>query len=175
MDLYRKKPIFFIFVLFLKNVASDICQKTEPFLEFVSDCKNEDYRSDFKIKSAKKFNSKSVIKGNLEIDLLVMSSQSLKMNKCLKIGFPSSNEIENIKTSFKENLAYGSAEVIFKNKTRLLLELDDDGVIEKTLKYHKSGKLINWNHCSMEESWTLHIGVFLTIDRSSNIFIWVFL
>ena len=151
-----KKFFFYVIISVLSNeVISELCHIKIPFIQFVKTGQSEDHLCDFKLQSGKKMNYKRAINGKINIHLSETSSDSIKLKKCLEINHSDKEKMVDISTSFKDDVAYGETKIWFKDESKIVINLDHNGLVEKNIQFlDEKDNMVKWKHCDHENFWT---------------------
>ena len=153
---------------FLSIVQSVRVKCHQPIFEFTSDCYAG--TANFKIvQSGKKVNFKKALNGMVTLKFGNEGSDALKFKKCPKFDKTNYQNMISFSAKFRENVPFGQAEITFRNNTRILVNLDQEGKIIGVQKYQNElEKYEEIAHCDLEEKWSSMDSNWKLLDQEWN-------
>ena len=140
------------FIFYLKTVQSVRVQCNQPIFEFTSDCHVG--ASNFRLaQSGKKINLKKPLNSYTTVKFTNEGSDAFKFKKCpVFSNHEIYTAISRFAANFEDNIPVGSAEIGFKNGSKLVLDLDENGKIFGTQKYSEFNSE-ELRHCQKDGLW----------------------
>ena len=159
------------FSLCLVSIVQSVKVKChQQIFEFTSDC----YAGtpNFKIvQSGKKINFKKSINGLATLKFGNDGSDALKFKKCPKFHDKGIFQtMISFSSKFKENVPFGSAEITFRNDSKIMVNLDQDGkTIGVQRSFNGAAKNEELSHCDYQGKWnTIHDQNWKLFDQEWN-------